>query len=383
MCKILTNSIDLKLIGATIMRLARAKLSHYLIVLTLPIVMVGAAYGQDMTPRARVKVGLLQSPPFVMKQQGRYSGMAVDLWEALAAELRAEYTYEEFNDVRQLIDALSTSRIDVAVTNLTITESRAERIDFTHPWFDSGLRVMVNDHDTAGLWSLLTGLKDSGHLRAYGWLAFILLLGTLVVTIFNRRFDSNYPRRWRDGLAEGFYSVMSIAASGRAPVNKNYFGWLGRIGQGFWLVVGIAVVAYVTSSVTSVMTTLSLTNQISGVADLPGRPVGILQGSSAEDVVRELQIAPVPFANMDSMIDALRDGEVDAVVGDTPVLEYYTHTHAASRLIVVGAIFHTEKYGFGLPLGSPLTRPLSVAVIGAHEDGVIEEIRARYFGDNP
>lgn len=367
------------------MRSIRGTLFDYLGIVALSLVLFGSASAQDATKpvQAPAKVGLLQSAPFVMKQQGRYAGMAVELWEAMAAKLQLEYTYEEFNDVRQLIDALSTARIDVAVTNLTITESRAERIDFTQPWFDSGLRVMVNDHEAAGFRSLFTGLRDSGHLSAYGWLAFIVLVATVGFTIFNRRFDSNYPRTWRDGLADGFYSVMSIAASGRAPVNKNYFGWWGRIGQGLWLVVGIAVVAYVTSSVTSVMTTLSLTNQISGVGDLHGHAVGILQGSSAEDVVAELRISPVPFPSVDLMINALKHGEVDAVVGDTPVLEYYKHTHAGSHLNVVGAIFHTEKYGFALPLGSPLTRPLTVAVIGAHEDGVVENIRLRYFGENP
>ena len=40
--------------------------------------------------------------------------------------------------------------------------------------------------------------------------------------------------------------------------------------------------AYVTSSVTSVMTTLSLTNQINSVADLPGKSIGVFAGSVAE-----------------------------------------------------------------------------------------------------
>jgi polar amino acid transport system substrate-binding protein len=362
-------------------RAVRPILIRLIIIVSLPLLVVGGAWSQDAAP-SRLKVGLLQSPPFVIQAEKKYSGMAIDLWEAIAAELQVAYTYEEFDDVRQLIDALSASHIDVAVTNLTITESRAERIDFTHPWFDAGLRVMVSEQEPAGFWSVMTGLKDSGHLRAYGWLALILLLGTLGFTIFNRRFDSNYPRRWRDGLAEGFYSVMSIAASGRAHVNNNYFGWWGRVGQGLWLVIGIGVVAYLTSSVTSVMTTLSLNNQITGVGDLPGRPVGILEGSSAEDIVREFQISPQPLLNIDLMIEALLRGDVDAVVGDTPVLEYYAYTHPDARLEVVGTIFHPDKYGFGLPLNSPLTRPLSVAVIGAHEDGVIEDIRTRYFGEN-
>jgi ABC-type amino acid transport substrate-binding protein len=338
--------------------------------------------GEPKLPEAPIKVGIFESPPFVIKQGNRYTGMAVELWETMAAELGLQFRYEQFTNVRELLEALENRRIDLAVTNLTITESRAQRIDFTQPWFDSGLRVMVNDQQAADFWSILNGLKDSGHLRSYAWLAFIIFAATVCFTIFHRRFNQDFPAGWRDGLAEGFYSVMSIAASGRAPVNKNYFGWMGRIGQALWLVFGIAVLAYVTSSVTSVMTTLSLENQIAGVADLPGKTVGVMGGSTAEDAVEEMPVTTVPFSGMGAMIDALRDGEIDALIGDTPVLEYFIHTNPELQMKVVGAIFHTEKYGFGLPLNSALSRPLSVAVIGAHEDGVIETIRERYFGDS-
>ncbi|ASV87939.1 extracellular solute-binding domain protein (plasmid) [Ochrobactrum quorumnocens] len=47
-------------------------------------------------------------------------------------------------------------------------------------------------------------------------------------------------------------------------------GWLDRISGDHWLVCGVAVNAYVTSSATSVMTALSLAHQINSIADLPG-----------------------------------------------------------------------------------------------------------------
>jgi len=48
---------------------------------------------------------------------------------------------------------------------------------------------------------------------------------------------------------------------------------------------------------------------------------------------------------------------------------------------VVGPIFEPDKYGFGLTLDSELTRPLTVEIIGAHEDGLVEQLREKYFGD--
>src|SRR5690606_3374642 len=122
-------------------------------------------------------------------------------------------------------EATESSEIDVAVTNLTITRARAEIISFTQPWYDAGLRIMVPDRGgTNGFWDVIEGLRDAGHLRAYAWLLFVIVLATIGFTIFDRKFDPDFPKRWREGVAESFYHVMSIATSGRTS-RKNLFGW--------------------------------------------------------------------------------------------------------------------------------------------------------------
>ena len=331
-------------------------------------------------PDRPIRVGVYVSPPFVMEKDGGYTGMAVDLWEALAAERGLQSEYRPFLTFRALVDATAAREVDVAVTNLTITQRRAQRIDFTQPWFDAGLRIMVSDERGAGFWDLVEGLRDSGHLRAYGWLAFVILVATVLLTIFDRRFDTAFPARWRDGLAESFYTVMSVATSGRMPSRKNLFGWVGRIGQALWMICGIAVLAYVTSSVTSVMTTLSLTNRINSVADLPGKTIGVLSGSVAEEFALGEGLVFETYDNVDAAVDALHHGELDAIVADAPVLEYYAYTHRDVPVSVIGAIFEPDNYGFGLRHQSPLTRPLTVQLLGAHERGLVEELRMRYFG---
>jgi ABC-type amino acid transport substrate-binding protein len=172
---------------------------------------------------------------------------------------------------------------------------------------------------------------------------------------------------------------MSIATSGKAS-RKNLFGWIGRIWAGVWMVCGVAVLAYVTSSVTSVMTTLALTNQINSIADLPGRTVAVFTGSVAEEFAQESALASRSYDGIDHAVAALLAGRVAAIVGDAPVLEYYTHRHADSPLAVVGAIFEPDKYGFATPQESALSRSLTLELLGAHEAGLVEELRVKYFG---
>lgn len=359
------------------------------VLLFLSIVLVGPALGQTAAgednpplPESPVSVGLYISPPFVMEEEpGVYSGMAVDLWEALAQKNGIPYEYRIFPTIRELVDATADKSIGVAVTNLTITRKRADRIDFTQPWFDAGLRILVPDSRGASFSEVITGLSESGFLRAYGWLLLVILIATLLMTLFDRRFDKNFPRGWPEGASESFYAVMSVVTSGKAPSRKNLFGWPGRIWQALWLVCGIAVMAYVTSSVTTVMTTLSLTNQINGVADLPGKSIGVFSGSVAEEFADASGWSHQPFDDIDSAVAALSGGAIDAVVGDAPVLEYYAHSHPRANVEVIGPIFEPDKYGFALAHGSPWTRPLTLELLTAHETDLIEQLRVRYFGD--
>lgn len=326
-----------------------------------------------------LNVGVWISAPFVMKKDDGYTGMAILLWEALAEELGLEYEYKEYPTVRSLVDATANGETDIAVTNLTITRNRALRIDFTQPWYDAGLRVMIDGDRRSGFRDVIAGLADAGFLRAYFWLAGIIVVASFLLTLFDRRFNPDFPKRWRDGVAESFYTVMSVATSGRPPSRKNLFGWVGRMWQGVWLICGIAVIAYVTSTVTSVMTTLSLTNQITGLSDLPGKTVGVFDGSVAEEFIEQMGIEHVSYSGMDTAAEALLSDDIAAVVGDAPVLEYHTQLNSDESYEVVGKIFNPDKYGFALPLTSALTKPLTLSLLSLKEAGKVEELRNEYF----
>lgn len=345
-----------------------------------PVLVLGQEQPEIAAVAEPLDVGVYVNPPFIMQTDAGYSGMAIELWEDVAGRLGLDFAYRELATISDLVSAAESGAIDVALTNLTITRGRAERIEFTHPWFDAGQRLLVHDDAGTSFNSVIRGLASSGHLRAYAWIAVVIVFATIVLTLFDRRFDRNFPQRWRDGVAESFYTVMSVATSGRPPARKNLFGWLGRIWQALWLMCGVAVLAYVTSSVTSVMTTLSLTSQINSVADLSGRAVAVQHGSVAERYAVDAGLQAIGFAHFEDAVAALVADRVAAIIADAPVLEYFEHRNPEIPVSVVGAIFEPDKYGFALPIGSPLTRPLSIELIGAHEAGDIEAVRIRYFG---
>lgn len=336
----------------------------------------------DSTAAADIiyRVGIIESPPFVIDADGDPSGIAIELWEHLARDNGFKYDYTFYPSIRAILRATVAGEVDVAVADMTITSERAKIMNFTQPYYDGGLRIMVDAPTLSGLRGLIEGLQDAGFLRYYLWIAGLLVAGTVFLTVFDRRYTPNFPSRWRDGVAESFYNVMTVATSGKLPNRAHVFGWIGRIWQGIWLVVGVAVVAFVTSSVTSVMTAQTLTRQVNSLADLPGKVVAVLDGSVAEQFALERGMDVQEFSTIAEATDALHTDEIDALVGDAPVLEYYAHSHPEDSLDVVGPIFHPVKYGFALPLNSPLTHLLTLELLDAHEDEEIETLRNEYFG---
>ena len=237
--------------------------------------------------------------------------------------------------------------------------------------------------NTALLGALLEGLRNAGYLRIYGWIGAGILLVTLLLTLFGRHFDPQFPRRWRDGLAESFYAAVKIATAGQVPGRTNRLGWLGRVWQGVWLLPAIALVAFVTSSVTSVLTTQSLHHQINSLQDVRDQPVGVLAGTVEEDYGRTQGLTLRSYDDLDQASAALLAGEVQAVMADAPMLEYHAPTRPELPVKVVGRLFNRDRYGFALPLNSPRTRDITLEVLKAVESDQVEQLRLRYFGRNP
>lgn len=339
--------------------------------------------GQQTDEPLQIRVGYRVLPPFITKHDdGTLTGMASELWREIEDGFNIKPTYVEYETVADLLAATAAREVDVAVGAISITEERAEIVDFTQPWFDSGLRIMIDNRTTSSLVNVWNGLAEAGYLRYYAWLLVFILIGTIGLTVFDRHFDKNFPKRWRDGVAESFYAVMLVVTRGTLPARSKLFGWYGKIFSAFWLIIGIAVVAYITSSVTSVMTSIAITGSITGPDDLPGRTVGVFRGSTAENRMRRNGIDFITYTGMDDAVTALRGAEIDAIVGDAPVLEYYKAQNPELGLDVVGRIFAPDKFGFALPYGQDtLIQPITVRLLALQEDGVVRELAQQYFGN--
>jgi ABC-type amino acid transport substrate-binding protein len=76
--------------------------------------------------------------PFIfMDENGNLAGFDVDLMNALSAAGNFEVGYEN-RSFEGMIDAVAAGEYDAAISAITITDARREKVDFTAPYFQPG-----------------------------------------------------------------------------------------------------------------------------------------------------------------------------------------------------------------------------------------------------
>ncbi|MBR9827544.1 MAG: transporter substrate-binding domain-containing protein [Oceanospirillales bacterium] len=82
--------------------------------------------------------------PFEMMDQatGKMVGFDMDILAEVAKRSGFEYDLNTL-DFNGIIPALQSGNVDMALAGITITEAREKIVDFSDPYYDSGLRILV------------------------------------------------------------------------------------------------------------------------------------------------------------------------------------------------------------------------------------------------
>ncbi|NEZ57500.1 transporter substrate-binding domain-containing protein [Adonisia turfae] len=87
-------------------------------------------------------------PPFESQDDsGELVGFDIDLMKAIGEQAGVEVQFESL-PFDGLIPALQAGTIEAAISGMTITEERAQTVDFSRPYFRAGLAIAVAEDDT-------------------------------------------------------------------------------------------------------------------------------------------------------------------------------------------------------------------------------------------
>jgi ABC-type amino acid transport substrate-binding protein len=319
--------------------------------------------------------------PFSFQEDGANKGFSLDLWERVAREANVPYEIHWVKTVGDLITALRSGQADVAIAAISITSEREALVDFSTPYYESGLGILVNAQGQSATGVIFDSLTSAPFLKICGLLAVVLLVFAHGIWVFERRRNPDqFPVSYGRGIWESSWWAISTILSGGCD-NKGPVAFGGRIIGALWMLICIFAITYFTASITTIMTVNQLTSDINGASDLVGQKVATAKGTTAEKYLTEHKAKVVSFASIDEAFDALDRNDVKAVVYDEPILLYHLKTGGLPDQKVVGHLFERQNYGIGLPENSPYRKAINGALLKLREQGVLDELHSKWFGD--
>ena len=310
-------------------------------------------------------IGTKEAPPFAMKaSDGTWQGISIMLWRRVADERHLSYRFLEETTVQDLLDGVAAGKIDLAVAGITPTAARERAVDFTQPFYTSGLGIAISVAGLEGWLPVVRSMTSFGFVQAVMALVGLALVAGLLIWLFEREGNESFGGGVARGLSSGvFWSASTMTQCHTGNFNPQTIP--GRIVRIFWMVVSIVAIAVFTAGLTSVLTTRQLRGTVHSMSDLSSVRVGVVAGTSAEDTLGKLRIAHRGFPSLHDSIKALQAGLVDVLVHDKPLLAWAIRADFSSSLELVDTSFGPQNYAFVLPEGSPFRRKLDIAILDA------------------
>ncbi len=124
------------------------------------------------------------------------------------------------------------------------------------------------------------------------------------------------------------------------------------------------------------------TQGISKPEDLSGKKVGVQINTTAQiDLEKRQGVTVAVYNTVDLAMLDLKNGRIDAVVGDAPVLRYMIR-QSFTELTTVGNRFTDEKFGIAVAQGNEdLRRAINAALWRITETGEYDRINTKWFGE--
>ena len=333
------------------------------------------------TPEVRFErvlvIGTKDAPPFAMKDgNGEWTGLSIDLWKHIAEELHLHYRFQE-TTLDGLVNGTASGELDGAISALTVTRSREEKVDFTQPYYDSGLGIAVAKHAIFNWWRLLRSLISPGFFVALLGLLGITVLVGMIVWLLERRANEVFGRDPKTGISQSVWwsaSTMAQASTEHQPATN-----AGRLVALLWMGVSVITVAVFTAGVTSQLTARQLQGTIHTFTDLGSVRVGTVTDTAALTYLSARKVRYSTYQTVRDGLEALKAGKIDAFVYDRPILAWLAKNEYSS-VEVLGTVFDRQNYAIAVPNGSSLRAKINLVLVPATRSVWWDELITKYFG---
>jgi ABC-type amino acid transport substrate-binding protein len=332
-------------------------------------------------PPAELTVAAIVAPPFAMQRpDGAWSGLSVGLWKAVADDLRLPFRLVPA-DRKTALNGVADGRFDAAVGALSVTPTGEQRVDFTQPFYATGLAIAV-PADGKGI---LAGLAVLQRVASWQFLGVVLsLLALLLVSglltwLFERRRNPQFQGPWYRGIGDGMWwsavTMTTVGYGDKAPISLG-----GRAVGLLWMFTTLVAIGVFTAAVTATLTVSALKDGVHGYADLHRVRIGVVRDTPAADALRDQGFVARGYAGVKDGLAAVAAGEIGAFVYDAPVLLYAAARDYPKTIRILPDRFIRQDYGFALRQGSSLREKIDADLLERIRSPAWHDAVARYLG---
>ncbi|XP_076866416.1 glutamate receptor, ionotropic, N-methyl D-aspartate 2B, a [Brachyhypopomus gauderio] len=290
----------------------------------------------------------------------------------------------------------------MAVGSLTINEERSEVIDFSVPFIETGISVMVSrSNGTVSPSAFLEPFSADVWVMMF---VMLLLVSAIAVFVFEYFSPVGYNRCLADGreaggpsftIGKAIWLLWGLVFNNSVPV-QNPRGTTSKIMVSVWAFFAVIFLASYTANLAAFMIQEEYVDQVSGLSDKkfqrpndfspPFRFGTVPNGSTERNIrnnYREMHSYMVKFhqRNVDEALQSLKAGKLDAFIYDAAVMNYMAGRDEGCKLVTIGSgkVFATTGYGIAIQKDSSWKRHVDLAILQLFGDGEMEELEALWL----
>ena len=349
-------------------------------VVAAPVVCGSVAWARADAPNEVTVAVLDQGAPFSYRSDdGTWKGLAVELWQTVAADLHLDTRFEAMTRA-ELLDAVSTGRARFGVGPLSITRDRLERVDFSVPIYVTGVVIAVPNTRRSAWGILRESILSAEFLQlAVGLFVAVAIMGT-ILWIAERRINPDFAGRkihgWGSGMWLSVVTMTTVGYGDKAPRTLP-----GRLVAAVWMFCGIVLISIFTGTVATLLTIERLGPRARGFEDLGHARIVSVTGSAAAQLldVRQLQAQLVP--DLEQALTTLREGRADALVFDRALLAAALKRLPELRITILPTTLRPEFYAVAMHPSEPLRQQINVAIARTLDSPRWGRLRYEYLGN--
>ncbi|KAK1549729.1 hypothetical protein Q3G72_006829 [Acer saccharum] len=320
------------------------------------------------------------------------TGYCIDVFEAVMKTLPYAVTYEYIpfelpngtsaGTYDDLINQVYLKNFDAVVGDTTIVAHRSRNVDFTLPYTESGVSIIVpiKDNKKKNAWVFLKPLTWDLWVTSACFFVFI----GFVVWVLEHRINEEFRGPVEHQVGTSFwFSFSTMVFSQRERVISN----LGRFVVIVWYFVVLILTQSYTASLTSHLTVQQLKPTITDVHELikRGENVGYQKGSFVSGILKQLGFNEnklIEYNSPEECDEFFKKGSakggIAAAFDEVPFMRLFIGQYC-SKYAMTEPTFKTAGFGFVFPLHSPLVPDVSRAILNVTESEKMKEIEDAYF----